>query len=411
MGILLTATISLSAARILIPMDNTQKNHLRAYGLTYKVLKAGHKARWLLNYRAGSFLVPDTAAVRKAAVVYGVTVQSVSENGYALIRQQIDGENMNDLLLEKAPRLAVYAPESNDPWDDAVTLVLHYAKIPYTKLYDKEVLAGRLAEFDWLHMHHEDFTGQYGKFYGFYRRASWYLKKVQQFRTAARTAGYPSVAAHKLAVAKAIKKYVAAGGFLFAMCSATETFDIALAAEGIDIIPRQIDGTPITPGAQQKLDFRRTFAFQKFEVELNAHIYAHSNIDVDVRKEGIAFKPDSFDLFQFSAKIDPVPTMLVQNHVNTVKGFLGQTTAFRKPVIKPAVTVLGHTPGTIRVKYIHGTLGKGSFSFYAGHDPEDYRHLVGDPPTNLDLYPQSPGYRLILNNVLFPVAEKKERKT
>jgi len=401
----------LSAAYLLIPMDTTQKNHLRTYGLTFKALEYGLKVRWLLNYRGGSFLIPDIPTIRRTALIYGVSTIQISSAGYNQIKQKILAGNMNDLLLEKAPKLAVYAPKANEPWDDAVTLVLKYAKIKYTQIYDPEILAGRLKDFDWLHIHHEDFTGQYGKFYAFFGRKLWYLKKVRRFKKAAKKAGFSSVAAHKLAVVKTLKKYVMDGGFLFAMCSATETMDIALAAEGLDIVHPKIDGTPLTPGCEKKLNFRRTFAFQKFKINTSPYIYSHSNIDIDTRKTGLAFKPDSFDLFQFSAKIDPVPTMLVQNHVNTIKGYLGQTTAYRKPTIKANMTILGYTPGTERVKYIHGTVGKGAFSFLAGHDPEDYRHLVGDPPTNLDLYPQSPGYRLILNNVLFPVAEKKERKT
>ncbi|MCK4906864.1 MAG: asparagine synthetase B [Spirochaetes bacterium] len=408
---ILNFSIKMYASKLLIPMDVSQKNHLRAYGLTFWVLGNGLKGRWLLNYRGGAFILPDLPAVRRRSIILGVTYIPISDNDYMRIKNKIKNSNMNNLLLEKAPRIAVYAPKSNEPWDDAVTLVLTYAKIKYKKIYDAEVLQGSLSQYDWLHVHHEDFTGQYGKFHRIYGRVPWYIRRMKRFKKAAVKAGFKTVAAHKLAVAKSIQRYVADGGFLFAMCSAPETLDIALASDGLDIIAPEIDGTPVTRNCQNKLNFLKTFAFQKFKIIINPDIYSHSNIDIDVVKAGIAYKPGTFDLFQFSAKIDPLPTMLVQNHVNTVKGFLGQTTAFRRNIVKSGITLLGYTPNTERVKYIHGTLGKGSFSFLGGHDPEDYRHHVGDPPTNLDVYPNSPGYRLILNNVLFPSAEKKKRKT
>jgi len=392
-------------------MDSSQANHLRAYGLAFRLLKAGYNCRWLLNYRGGSFLIPDNILARRAALITGVTTGALPAGGYPTLKRYIKSRDMNDMLLEQAPRLAVYVPPGQDPWDDAVTLVLQYAGIPYKKIYDPEVLSGSLNRFDWLHIHHEDFTGQFGKFYASSRHHAWYRKKVAAFTRASKAAGYPSVAAHKLAVARKIRKYVRKGGFLFAMCSATETLDIALAAAGLDIVPAQLDGTAMTPGAQTKLDFSRCFAFTGFRLETSASRYAHSDIDINVRQLGLNLRKDSFVLFPFSARIDPLPSMLVQNHTRVVRGFLGQTSAYRKTRIKKGVTILGQTPGTDRVRYIHGVLGKGFFSFYSGHDPEDYQHLIGDPPTNLDNYPHSPGYRLILNNILFPVAEKKERKT
>ena len=409
--LLILLTVSLNATWLLIPMDRGQANHLRAYGVAFRMLKSGYRCRWLLNYRGGSFLVPKNSASRRAALLAGVTVTDLPAGGYPALKKYIRSRDMNDMLLEKAPRLAVYVPPGQDPWDDAVTLVLEYAGIPFKKIYDPQVLSGDLDRYDWLHIHHEDFTGQYGKFYAFYRHRAWYRLKVKTFRRAAAAAGYPSVAAHKLAVARKIRSYVSRGGFLFAMCSATETLDIALAADGLDIVPSLIDGTPFSPGAQKRLNFKKCFAFRNFILETSAYKYRHSDIDIDVRRLGLHLRRDSFTLFPFSARIDPLPAMLVQNHTRVVSGFLGQTSAFRKPVLKKGITVLGYTPGTQRVRYIHGVLGKGFFSFYSGHDPEDYQHYIGDPPTNLDNYPHSPGYRLILNNILFPVAEKKERKT
>lgn len=402
---------SIHAGWLLIPMDGSQSNHLRAYGVVFRILKQGYNCRWLLNYRGGSFLVPDNSYSRRSALLSGVRIKSLPPGGYTALQAYIKSRDMNNMLLEKAPRLAVYVPPGQDPWDDAVTLVLKYAGIPYKKIYDPQVLAGDLDRYDWLHIHHEDFTGQYGKFYAFYRHRSWYKQKVRTFRRSAAAAGYSSVAAHKLAVAKKIRSFVAGGGFLFAMCSATETLDIALAANGLDIVPALIDGTPMSANAQKRLDFSRCFAFHKFRIETSAYRYSHSNIDINVRKLGLNLRRDSFTLFPFSARIDPLPAMLVQNHTRIVSGFLGQTSAYRKGVIKKGITVLGSTPGTDRIRYIHGVLGKGFFSFYSGHDPEDYQHFIGDPPTNLDNYPHSAGYRLILNNILFPVAEKKERKT
>ncbi len=318
---------------------------------------------------------------------------------------------MNRVFLNKAPKIAIYAPGFVDPWDDAVRLVLEYAKIPYKRLWDKEVLLGELETYDWLHLHHEDFTGQYGKFYASFRNMLWYKKKKAKFRQLARELGFKSVAENKRAVGKMIQGYVSKGGFLFAMCSATDTLDIALASDGLDIVPKEIDGTGITPNALERLDFSKCFAFTGFKLVSNAYIYEFSDIDIDIIKEGIYNKPGTFSLFDFSAKIDPVPCMLVQNHKNVVKDFLGQTTAFNRKVLKESVTILAQAPGTIRVKYIHGEYNKGTYTFIAGHDPEDYRHLVGDPPTDLSLHKNSAGYRLILNNILYPAARKKPQKT
>ncbi len=399
------------ANKILVPMDNTQTDHLRAYGLVYWALSIDTEGEWLLNYRGGSFLLEDYDVIKKRANELGVLIEEISEPQVARIYQIIEENNMNRIHLSKAPKIAVYAPSFAEPWDDAVRLVLEYAKIPYTRVWDEEVLAGILPEFDWVHLHHEDFTGQFGKFYASYRNTSWYQKQVADAIKLARKLGYSSVQEEKCAVAKMIQAYVADGGFLFAMCAAVDTIDIALAAEGIDIVPPEIDGTPITPDAQEKLNFSKTFAFQNFHLIFDPYVYEFSDIDVDIVKEGMYYNQGNFVLFDFSAKIDPVPCMLNQNHTRIIKDFLGQTTGFYKNVIKPDVTILAEYPDKPVAKYIHGEFGKGTFTFLGGHDPEDYKHLVGDPPTDLSLHKNSPGYRLILNNVLFPAAKKKRRKT
>ncbi len=409
--LLFSATFSLNANKLLIYMDNTQTDHLRAYGLVYWSLQQGDRGEWLLNYRDGSFLIPDTPENREKANLMGVSFTPVSDADLTEIYQIIDNNNMNRIYLDKAPKVAVYAPSYAEPWDDAVRLALDYAQIPYKRLWDKEVLLGELADYDWLHLHHEDFTGQYGKFYASFRNTEWYQKRVAMFTKLARDLGYKSVQEEKGAVAKMIQAYVSTGGFLFAMCAACDTIDIALAAQGIDIVPPEIDGTPYDPDAQQKLDWTKTFAFENFELIFDPYVYEFSDIDIDIMKEGLYYNPDTFTLFDFSAKEDPIACMLNQSHKNVIKGFLGQTTAFYRNVIKDSITILGETPGTDRVKYIHGEFGKGTFTFLGGHDPEDYRHLVGDPPTDLSLHKNSPGYRLILNNVLFPAAKKKKRKT
>jgi hypothetical protein len=414
-GALFLALVSGAAlparAELLVPMDDGQTDHLRAYGLAYWTLQQGLRGEWLLNYRGGSFLLPDEHRIQSEAAVRGVKLEQVSGAQVAQIRAEIADNNMESVKLETAPRIAVYVPPTAPPWDDAVQLALEYAQIPYTKLWDAEVLQGRLSDYDWLHLHHEDFTGQYGKFYAAFAGTDWYRKQVAENEAVAKKLGYSKVSELKKAVARTIKAYVAAGGFLFAMCSATDTFDIALAAEGVDIVGPEYDGTPADPYAQQKLDFGKCVAFQNFELEPNPLVYEYSNIDTSAKDMLRGQRNDYFTLFDFSAKQDPVPSMLVQDHTANVAGFMGQTTGFEKRLIKPGITILAEVPGADEAKYIHGHFGKGTFTFYGGHDPEDYQHAVGDPPTDLSLHKNSPGYRLILNNVLFPAAEKKEKKT
>lgn len=399
-------------ARLLVPMDLTQTDHLKAYGLAYSALEAGENVEWLLNYRGGAFLIEDTPANRRTALLMGVRLELASEGDIGGIYADIEEQNMEMILLEKAPSVAVYAPAHNDePWDDAVVLALDYAEIPFEQIYDREVLSGELFRYDWIHLHHEDFTGQYGKFYAGFRRAAWYQGRQERMGAAAREAGYAKVWQHKHAVAAQLKQYVARGGFLFAMCSGTDSFDIALAAQGVDIVDTVYDGTPRDPQAQSKLNFDNTLAFENFQLELNPYVYEFSNIDMSDYSKLRGPEADYFVLFEFSAKEDPVPTMLTQCHVDLVNGFLGQTTSYNRETLKPSSVVLGEVPGTPEVKYIHGNFGNGTWTFFGGHDPEDYEHRVGDPPTKLELHKTSPGYRLILNNVLFPAAKKKERKT
>jgi hypothetical protein len=408
----------LQAKYILIPMEfQKQTNHLKAYGIAYWVIDQGVEAYWLLNYRGGSFGMPYSPTIEKECKVRGVSFEVISDAEWLQIRAQINHPEVNQeaVKLEKAPKIAVYTPDFNpqgmriQPWDDAVTLVLTYAEIPFDKIYDREVLQGKLAEYDWLHLHHEDFTGQYGKFYASQGGQAWYKLNQQKTEALAKDLGFGKVSQLKLAVAKKIKDYVAAGGFMFAMCSATDTYDIALAAEGMDICADVFDGDGYDPNANQKLDFSKTFAFRNFEIILNPLTYEHS--DIDHKNRSITPEIDYFNLFEFSAKWDPVPTMLCQNHTQTIKGFMGQATAFSKHLIKPEVLILGDNKSADEVRYIHGTHGFGTWTFYGGHDPEDYRHYVGDPETDLNLHPTSPGYRLILNNILFPAAQKKKRKT
>ncbi len=402
---------SFAAPYLLIPMDEVQSDHLRAYGLAYRVLERGEKVKWLLNYRGGSFLLPHSSETISDAAILGVALEDVGEGTWRHIRQVIERSNMDVMELEKAPKIGVYTPPGKEPWDDAVTLVLTYAHVPYETLWDREVLNGALEHLDWLHLHHEDFTGQYGKFYASFHNASWYLDKVRRYRKAALEAGFSSVQAHKCAVVKTIKEYVRRGGFLFAMCSACDTFDIALAADGIDIVAPQIDGTPVDPMAQSKLDFSKCLAFENFTIITNPYVYEYSDIDVSDYSNVRCPEKEDFVLFEFSAKFDPVETMLTQDHTRYIRGFFGQTTSFNEKVIKPGVRILGEIPGQNRAKYIHGDFGKGTFTFYGGHDPEDFSHAVGDPPTDLSLHKHSPGYRLILNNILFPAARKKKLKT
>jgi len=397
----------------LIPMDaERQANHLKAYGLTYSALERGTKGEWLLNYRGGSFLFPDDAWIRRECTVRGISGEPLSDADASALRSQLaaPASNTEIVLLEKAPKIAVYSPDGKQPWDDAVTLVLTYAEIPYDRIYDREILRGDLAQYEWLHLHHEDFTGQFGKFYGAYRHATWYMEDKKRAEEEAAALGFSKVSELKRAVTDRIQGYVANGGFLFAMCSATDSYDVARAAHQTDICAAMFDGDPADLDAANKLDFLNTLAFQNFNLVTIPEQYEISSIDVtDTRR--IPEELDFFALFDFSAKWDPVPTMLCQNHEKTIAGFMGQTTAFRMSTIKPNVRILGAYPAAGEARYIHGGFGKGLWTFYGGHDPEDYRHQVGDPPTELAAYPNSPGYRLILNNILFPAAEKKKQKT
>ncbi len=391
---------------------DSQKNHLKAYGITYWTLKKELKVKWLLNYKGGSFLLPDTEAIRRECQIRGVSFEVISNAKAEGILEEIasPSQNMEAVVLEKAPKIAVYTPTGKQPWDDAVTMVLQYAEIPYETVYDEEVLNDGLLAFDWLHLHHEDFTGQYGKFYAQYRAASWYIQEKKDAEELASNLGYNKVSQEKLAVALKIRDYVIGGGFMFAMCSATDSFDIALSAEGVDICEPMFDGDGSDAGYQNKIDYKKTFAFTNYTLERDPKIYEFSSIDM-TRKRMIPKTADYFSLMEFSAKWDPIPSMLCQNHTALVKGFMGQTTSFTREEIKSNVLVLGETKSNGEAKYIHGIKGKGFFTFYGGHDPEDYQHRVGDAKTELDLHPTSPGYRLILNNVLFPAAKKKKQKT
>lgn len=390
----------------------TQKNHLKAYGLTYWVLNKQLKVKWLLNYRGGSFLLPDSEAIRRECKIRGISFELLSDSKTQSILKQIESPSQNQeaVILEKAPKIAVYSPKGNQPWDDAVTMVLTYAEIPYDIVYDEEVLNDGLLLYDWLHLHHEDFTGQYGKFYGAYRAAPWYIQEKKRAEALAAKLGFSKVSEAKRAVAIKIRDYVMGGGFMFAMCSATDSFDIALAANEVDICEPMFDGDPSEPNYQAKLNFNNTFAFTNFILERNPNRYEFSSIDM-TEKRRIPKESDYFTLMDFSAKWDPVPTMLCQNHTALVKGFMGQTTSFTRQQVKSTVLVLGENRLNNEARYIHGIRGKGFFTFYGGHDPEDYQHRVGDPKTELELHPTSPGYRLILNNVLFPAARKKKQKT
>ena len=402
------------AASILIPMDEEQKNHLKAYGITYWALKNGLETDWLLNYRGGSFLMKYSQTMESECKIRGVSYEVIADAKVTVILNEINDPsvNMDMVKLEKEPKIAVYSPKNKLPWDDAVTMVLTYAEIPYDILYDNEVLKGDLPKYDWLHLHHEDFTGQYNRFWSAFRNASWYIEDVKLQEATAKRNGFKKVSEMKLEVARNIRNFCTGGGFMFAMCSGPETIDIGLAANGTDIAERVFDGDAADPKAQSKLDFNQTLAFQNFSLDLNPTNNEFSNIDATpVRSPSLNRTNDFFTLFDFSAKWDIVPTMLTQNHDKVVKGFMGQTTAFRKNVIKPNVLVMGETKANEEARYIHGEFGKGQWTFYGGHDPEDYQHMVGDPPTDLNLHPNSPGYRLILNNVLFPAAKKKKQKT
>lgn len=405
---------SLAKANYLfIPMDGKQMNHLKAYGIAYWILKSENEVDWLLNYRGGSFMCKFHPKIQNELVVRGVSYEIISDADANAIVTEIASPAVNyDLMkLEKYPRIAVYSPKSKQPWDDAVTLVLSYAEIPYDVIYDDEVMAGNLPKYDWLHLHHEDFTGQYGKFYGSYANMPWYIEQQKESEEIARRNGFHKVSQLKLAVVKHIKEFVAGGGFLFAMCSASDSYDIALAAEGVDICERMYDGDPADPQAQEKLNYENTFAFTDFRLVRDPYQYEFSDIDNNAPERPLRQDNDYFTIFEFSAKWDPIPSMLTQNHTKVIKGFYGQTTAYKKRLVKSDVVIMGETKVLSEAKYLHGVYGKGFWTFYGGHDPEDYQHQVGEEPTDLNLHPNSPGFRLILNNILFPAAKKKKQKT
>lgn len=406
-------SITVKASFILLPMDETsQQNHLKAYGITYWCLDKNYKASWLLNYRGGSFLLPDAAEIRKECQIRGVSFEVLSDSEETTILNEISSpsQNMESVVLEKAPKIAVYTPKGKQPWDDAVTLVLTYAEIPFTPIYDEEVLTDQLLLYDWLHLHHEDFTGQYGKFYGAYKNTPWYIEQKEEAEILASQLGYSKVSQEKGAVAKKIRDFVIGGGFMFAMCSATDSFDIALAADEVDICESMFDGDTSTANYQSKMNYENSFAFKDFTLERRPEQYEFSDIDMTMKRR-IPMEKDYFTLMEFSAKWDPIPSMLCQNHTQLVKGFMGQTTAFDAGLVKSNVLIMGSCELNGEARYIHGQKGKGMFTYYSGHDPEDFQHQVGDPATVLDLHPNSPGYRLILNNVLFPAAKKKKMKT
>lgn len=410
----LFSCLGLRAAYILIPMDDSQQNHLKAYGIAYWTLTKDVEVDWLLNYRGGSFMMKHHKIIENECVIRGVSYEIIADaQSTAILREIADPEvNMDVAKLEKAPKIAVYSPKNKQPWDDAVTLVLTYAEVPYDVIYDEEILAGKLPLYDWLHLHHEDFTGQYGRFYAQYQNAPWYKEQVRTLESIAKAHGFNKVSKLKLAVAQKIKEYTAGGGFLFTMCSATDSYDIALAAQHLDVCESMYDYDGTTPDYNKKLDYSQTFAFKDFKLKTNPLEYEFSDIDAtQTRAMKVNKTNDFFTLFEFSAKWDPVPTMLCQNHKQIIKGFMGQTTAFNKRFIKNEVLILGENKALDEARYIHGTFGKGTWTFYGGHDPEDYQHFVGDPPTDLALHPNSPGYRLILNNILFPAAKKKKQKT
>lgn len=414
-GAVLLSLPLVAQQKLLINMDITQTDHLKAYGIAYWTLTKGVELDWLLNYRGGSFMVDYHDFIAAECRIRGVSFVAIGGAEAARIYSEVQQEdnNMDVVRLEKAPRVAVYVPPGFHPWDDAVTLALEYAEVKHDKLWDDEVLDGKLNEYDWLHLHHEDFTGQYGKFYASFANASWYIEQQVTLERKAKELGFRKVSEMKKAVVRTIKEYIGSGGFMFAMCSATDTYDIALAAEGVDICDVMYDGDPPDPNAQAKLDFSKTLAFTDFTLERNPLRYEYSDIDQPPSDMLAMQNPDTdyFTLFDFSAKFDPVPTMLTQNHVNVIKGFLGQTTNFKKSLIKKSVVLLAEKEGLDQVRYLHGNYGRGTYTFYGGHDPEDYQHAVGDPPTDLSLHKNSPGYRLILNNILFPAAKKKQQKT
>ena len=410
--ILILCNLNSFSSYILIPMDETQKNHLKAYGIAFISIQNTGKVDWLINYRGGSFLIKNYSEIEKECKLRGVSYIIISDAQSSKILKSISSPSINQdiVRLEKTPKIAIYSPKHNQPWDDAVTMVLEYSEIPYDVIYDKEILSGILPIYDWLHLHHEDFTGQYGKFYASYKNTRWYKEQKTLFEENAEKLGFNKVSKQKLKVSLNIKEYVMGGGFLFAMCSATDSYDIALASQNTDICAHMFDGDPIEVNAESKLDFSQTLAFKDFTIVKNPNRYEFSNIDATSSRK-INAEIDFFTLFEFSAKWDPVPTMLCQNHTMVIKGFMGQTTSFNNQFLKSDVLRMGETKSTNESRYIHGKLGNGTWTFYGGHDPEDYQHKVGDPKTDLSLHPNSPGYRLILNNILFPAAKKKKQKT
>ena len=411
--VLVIAGLHSRAAYLMIPMDESQTNHLKAYGLAYWILTKDVKIDWLLNYRGGSFMVKNLQVFENECVIRGISYDIISDAQANGILNEIasPSSNMDVMKLEKFPKIAVYSPKSKQPWDDAVTLVLTYAEIPYDILFDDEIMMNVLPKYDWLHLHHEDFTGQYGKFYRSFQHFPWYQQQQRDYEESARKHGFSKVSHMKLAIVKKFNAFVASGGFLFAMCSASDTYDIALASEGLDICESMFDGDPADPSAQGKLDFSKTVAFKDFTLVRDPYTYEYSNIDSQANERGLTQENDYFTLFQFSAKWDPIPTMLTQNHTEIIRGFMGQTTSYKKQLIKSDVVIMGENRSIGEAKYIHGVLGKGFWTFYGGHDPADYQHFVNEPPTDLNLHPNSAGYRLILNNILFPAAKKKKQKT
>jgi hypothetical protein len=412
---ILIAYLPLCAGKLLIPMDESQTNHLKAYGMSYWILQNGLSIEWLLNYRGGSFLCDQADAIVKECAIRGISCQPIADVQAQQIYSEIaDPEvNMERVKLEVAPKIAVYSPGGKQPWDDAVTLVLTYAEIPYTVVYDEEIHRGDLVKYDWLHLHHEDFTGQYGKFYRNYKSAAWYQQEVQQQEAMAAKLGFAKVSEMKRSIALKIRDFVLGGGFLFTMCSGTDSFDIALAAQEVDIVESVFDGDPSDPNSQSKLNFTEGFAFQNYRLDKDPMVYEFSEIDGTELHNAppMSQANDFFTLFDFSAKWDIIPTILTQNHTQVIHGFMGQTTSFQEKYIKPNVTIMGTSRNIKAAKYIHGELGQGQWTYYGGHDPEDYRHLVNDPPTDLNLFPNSAGYRLILNNILFPAAKREKQKT
>ena len=408
----LMCSLFLKATFIFVPMDENQNNHLKSYGLAYWVIERGVEVKWLLNYQGGSFLTQYTQATENQCIIRGISYEVIADSKADLILSRISSPAINQdaISMNKAPKIAVYSPPNKQPWDDAVTLVLTYAEIPYDIIYDEEIYIGKLSDYDWLHLHHEDFTGQFGKFFRTYQHMPWYQQEVETNKDLAKKLGFSKVSLMKQMVSNRIKEYVLNGGFLFAMCAATDTYDIALAATNVDICESMFDGDPADPHLNEKLNYNNALAFENFTLVKDPYKYEFSDIDVTETRK-VRPGEDFFTLFDFSAKWDPVPTMLCQNHTQIIRGFLGQTTAYNKNLLKPNVTVMGENKAANEARYIHGELGKGTWTFYGGHDPEDYRHLVGDPQTDLNAYPNSPGYRLILNNILFPAAKKKKQKT